>query len=151
MRFKSSVSLVIHPPSNPNLILSVRRPDDDSEFPGLWGLPACSMGENESSESAAYRIGPEKLGIDVKVGSRIAEGTQIRSNYQLKMVLFESISPSELITLPNYLAGKTYYTNWRWVELSYFKDSAEKGSLCCELLINHSSTDCNLLDKPTLI
>ena len=151
MKFKSSVSLVVRPPSNPNLILAVRRPDDDSEFPGLWGLPACSMEKNESFESAAYRIGPEKLGVHVTVGSRIAKGTQNRSNYQLKMVLFESISPSELITLPNSLAGKTYYTDWRWVELSYFKDSAEKGSLCCELLINHSSSDYNHLDKPSLI
>ena len=151
MRVKHSVSLVIHPPDNTTLILAVKRPNNDSEFPDLWGLPACSAEKNESFESAAFRIGPEKLGVHLTVGSMIAEGTQGRSNYQLKMALFECTAPSKLITLSNHLPGKTCYTDWKWVELSYFNVSAQTGSLCCRLLINHSSYNYNFLDKPTSI
>ena len=138
MKVKFSVSLVIHHPSNSKFMLTVKRPEDDFELHGLWGLPACSLHKYESLELAASRVGPEKLGLVLPAGKIIADGTQERTDYLLTMVLFETISPTKLFNLPEILPEKTFYTDWKWAELSHFEDSAKQGSLCCQLLITPS-------------
>ena len=60
---KRSVSLVIDGPEG---LLLVRRPDDDEDLPGVWGLPAVTLAENESEEDAVRRAGRDKLGVEVR-------------------------------------------------------------------------------------
>jgi len=151
MKVKSSVSLVVRHPANSEFILAVKRPDDDFKLSGLWGLPASSLHKDESLELAASRVGPEKLGLVLPVEKIISQGTQERSVYLLKMALFETTSPTELFNLPEILAGKTHYTDWKWAKLSHFEDSAKQGSLCYKLLINPFFSNPKILDKFTSI
>ena len=62
-RLKRSVSLVIE---DGDRVLLVRRPDDDADLPGVWGLPAASLAKGESQEDAVRRAGREKLGVEVR-------------------------------------------------------------------------------------
>ena len=44
----------------------VRRPDDDESLPGVWGLPAASLGEGESEVGGILGIagGEGYAGVD---------------------------------------------------------------------------------------
>jgi ADP-ribose pyrophosphatase YjhB (NUDIX family) len=65
---KHSVSLVIE--SSAGLLL-VRRPDDDEDLPGVWGLPAVSLAAGESEEEAVRRAGRDKLGVELEPVERV--------------------------------------------------------------------------------
>ena len=54
------MSLVIERPEG---LLLVRRPDDDEDLPGAWGLPAATLAEGESEEDAVRRAGRDNLGV----------------------------------------------------------------------------------------
>jgi ADP-ribose pyrophosphatase YjhB (NUDIX family) len=77
---KRSVSLVIEGPAG---VLLVRRPDDDDSLPGLWGLPAASLGEGESEHDALLRAGHEKLGVLVEPLRPIGEEAAERDSYRI--------------------------------------------------------------------
>ena len=126
---RRSVSLVIEGPDG---LLLVRRPDGDESLPGIWGLPAASLGEGESEEDAVRRAGREKLGVEVvpvrPVGSegamtdweaRIAEG-----------------SPSVPQEGPN-----TQYAELRWGDARELAPAARQGSLCSRALLSARDLD----------
>ena len=56
---KRSVALVVVEEDDPSKVLLVWRPEDDEEFPGMWGLPAGSLRSNETYEEVARRIGTQ--------------------------------------------------------------------------------------------
>ena len=60
---------------SPEGLLLVRRPDDDDDLPGVWGLPAASLAEGESEEDAVRRAGREKLGVEVRAAASRSEPT----------------------------------------------------------------------------
>ena len=126
---KRSVSLVIEGPDG---LLLVRRPEGDESLPGIWGLPAASLGEGESEEDAVRRAGREKLGVEVvpvrPLGSegamtdwesRIAEG-----------------SPSVPQRGPN-----TQYAELRWGDARELAPAARLGSLCSLALLRARGLD----------
>ena len=67
-------------------MLAVRRPEDDEDLPGHWGLPAASLREEESWEEAVLRTGPEKLGLELAVGPQMNEGRAEVENQFLRGV-----------------------------------------------------------------
>ena len=75
---KISVSLAIHRVGDNSRVLVVRRPDDDDEFPGMWGLPAASCRDGETLEEAAHRVGVDKLGVRLTLTRELASGVQER-------------------------------------------------------------------------
>jgi ADP-ribose pyrophosphatase YjhB (NUDIX family) len=116
---KHSVAVVL---SNGDSILAVRRPDDDDELPGIWGLPAGTCRNQETVEDVIVRIGREKLGVELTPERQLASGSQDRPHYLLNMDLWE-VS----------MTGTPTHPNWRWVSLEDLRPGAEAGSLCCEL------------------
>ena len=68
---KRSVALIIR---NGDRILTVRRPDDDEELPGIWGLPAGSFEGTETLEDVVVRIGRDKLGVELIPGKQLTSG-----------------------------------------------------------------------------
>ena len=58
----------------PEGLLLVRRPDDDENLPGVWGLPAVSLAAGESEEDAVRRAGRDKLGVELR--ARRARGSR---------------------------------------------------------------------------
>ncbi len=63
---KNAVAFVIYSPDGTK-ILAVQRPFNDENLPGIWGLPAGSLKENESYEEAVLRAGREKLGVQLQI------------------------------------------------------------------------------------
>ena len=62
---RHAVAYVIYRPGDMtrNSFLIVKRPDDDPDLPGVWGLPAVSVRDDESFELAIRRAGRQKLGV----------------------------------------------------------------------------------------
>src|SRR5215212_4625965 len=84
---KYSISVLIR---NGDLILSTRRPDNDDELPGIWGLPAGSFREGETVEGLIRRIGTDKLGVTLVPVRKLADGGLRRERYRLEMELWEA-------------------------------------------------------------
>ena len=133
-----AVALVVHCPDDAGLLLAVRRPQDDAELPGLWGLPAATLREDETVEDAARRIGQAKLGVAVEPGEVAAQGSQQRPAYLLDMALLTATlrDPDDR---PRLLAPpdcSTAYVDWRWTRPDALAEAARSGSLCCQLLLS---------------
>jgi 8-oxo-dGTP diphosphatase len=118
---KHSVAVLIR---NGDRILAVRRPDDDDELPGIWGLPAGSIRGPETVEDLIRRIGRDKLGVELTPIRRIAAGAQDRPAYRLEMELWEVE-----------MHGTPKHPQWQWAELDVLRPGQAQGSLCCDLAL----------------
>lgn len=119
---KHSVAVLVR---RGNEILSTRRPDDDDELPGIWGLPAATARGQETTQEVIARIGREKLGAKLTPIRVLGSGAQDRLKYRLEMQLWE-VS----------MEGKPTHPNWQWASIEVLLPGKEAGSLCCELAIN---------------
>ena len=90
MPVKRSVALAVTQGRDLSRVLLVQRPEDDEEFPGIWGLPAGTCGPGESLRAAARKIGNLKLGGGLKLGQRLGFGKQDRNGYALEMTLYSA-------------------------------------------------------------
>jgi ADP-ribose pyrophosphatase YjhB (NUDIX family) len=118
---KHSVAVVIF---QGNQILALRRPENDDELPGIWGLPAGTRRDNETVDDIIRRIGRDKLGVILAPVRKLASGTQDRSAYRLEMELWQ-VS----------IDGTPACPEWRWAPLDLLRPGMASGSLCCELAI----------------
>ena len=136
---KRSISLAIFKKDAPNKLLLVKRPEDDPELPGLWGLPAASFRPGESLSDVAERIGKDKLGAKLIPGKMLRRGTQERAEYILEMELYlaHMEGSPDLPKATHRDADITLYDDWRWATPKAIEPSAEKGSLCSQLLLEH--------------
>ena len=116
----------------PEGLLLVRRPDDDGELPGVWGLPAVSLAAGESEEEAVRRAGRDKLGVEVEPLERVGrDGTM--TDWQARIVSGEPSVPQP--------GPHTQYTALRWGEPSELVPAARQGSLCCRALLRARGLD----------
>ena len=138
MPVQRAVALVVHSPDDAGLLLAVRRPEDDAELPGLWGLPAATLRVDETVEDAARRIGETKLGVDLEPGEVAARGTQQRPAYLLEMALRTAKlrDPNGRPRLLEPSGLTTAYVDWRWARPDILAEAAQHGSLCCRLLMS---------------
>lgn len=107
-------------------VLLVRRPDDDDDLPGVWGLPAATLAEDESEEDAVRRAGREKLGIEVR--SLEALGSDgFMTDFRAEIATGE----------PAVQRGGTgtQYAEVRWGRLAELVPAARDGSLCARVLL----------------
>ena len=142
MSMVRAIAVVIPDPRDGALLLAVRRPDDDDELPGIWGLPATTVRPNESDADAAARLGMAKLGSTLTLGAALGEGTQARSDHELSMTLYAAALNAPEPSLPVNAGGdgSTYYDGWRWAPVPALADGAERGSLCCSLALQAYGT-----------
>ena len=126
---KRSISLVIEGPDG---LLLVRRPEGDESLPGVWGLPAASLGGNESEEDAVRRAGREKLGVEV-VPVRPAGSEGAMTDWEARIA---EGSPSVPQEGPN-----TQYAGLRWGQLRELVPAARAGSLCSRALLRARGLD----------
>ena len=132
------IAVVIANPLDDSLILTVRRPYNDVNLPGIWGLPATSIKPDESHRNAAHRLGTLKLGGKMALGIMLAEGGQERASQHLIMSLYAATLDSSSPKLPNptrNVDGATYYIDWKWAPVESLIVGAEMGSLCCQLVL----------------
>lgn len=132
---KRSVSLLVLRPERGGEVLVVRRPDDDEELPGLWGLPAGTLAEDESWEEAVRRTGRQKLGVDLGPVRIVEEGRQAREGYRLHMRLYRAELEGGEPRVPQPVGGVTQYTAWSWSAPERLEEAAAAGSLCARLCL----------------
>lgn len=135
MRTKHSVAVVIRSAERPGDVLLVQRPADDDDLPGVWGLPAASLVDDESHAQAVVRAGRDKLGIVLEPGRVLNEGTRERSGYTLAMTLLEASITSGAPAVVAPADGTTRYQAWRWGPSTALRPAAEQGSLCSILAL----------------
>ena len=116
--------------------LLVRRPDDDPDLPGVWGLPAGSHADGETDEALVRRIGREKLGVEIEDLGRLSEGHLDRSGYRLEMRLHAVRIVAGEPRVPQGVPGVTQYSEWGWKPPSELRGGADRGSLCCRLALD---------------
>ncbi|MEX1253132.1 MAG: NUDIX domain-containing protein [Dehalococcoidia bacterium] len=121
-------------------VLAVRRPNEPGEeLPGVWGLPATTLGGGESHEDAVRRVGREKLGVELTPVRALTEGEQQRPDYTLHMTVYEASMAGE----PSASGGpsrtadasSTLYDGLDWLPDAAFQEAADAGSLCCALFV----------------
>lgn len=133
-----AVSAVIYEDAERRRVLAVRRPDEAGEsFGGMWGLPAATVGQDETAEEAVRRLGRQKLGMTLEVGDEVARGSEELDEGETTMVLFEATAEEAEPKLVREWdpKGVTYYTAWKWAEASVLEPTAKAGSLCCRLFL----------------
>ena len=118
---KRSVAVLVR---NGDTILSTRRPDDDDELPGVWGLPAGSYRGLETLEELIRRLGHDKLGVSLKPKHKLGAGIQTRERYILEMDLWEA----EMFGVPD-------HPSWQWATAEILETGKLQGSLCCRLAL----------------
>lgn len=133
---KRSVSVLVRGRDGSRL-LAVRRPEDDEELPGAWGLPAASLRADEAWADAAARIGPEKLGVGLEVGDVLREGEADREGGRLRMRLYGAEIAAGEPEVPQDAHGVTQYVDWAWARPARLRASARRGSLCSRLCLDH--------------
>lgn len=135
---RPALALVIEDPESaggaPRWLL-VRRPDDDPDLPGVWGLPAGSHAEGELDEALVRRIGREKLGVETEDLGCLSEGHLDRTGYRLEMRLHAARIVAGQPRVPQSVPGVTQYSGWGWKPPGELRDGARRGSLCCRLAL----------------
>src|SRR5262249_18382301 len=121
---KHSVAVIVF---RGNQILAIRRPDDDDELPGIWGLPAGTVRGPETVKDVIARVGRDKLGVRLTPIRRLVSGAQDRPGYRLEMELWEAS-----------MDGTPACRDWQWASLDLLVSGMEAGSLCCQLAIQQS-------------
>lgn len=116
-------------------ILTVRRPPDDEDLPGVWGLPAGSLRPGEGWEEAVVRAGREKLGVRLEPVLLLNEGSADRAAYRLHMRLYRARILEGEPAVPQPVEGVTQYTAWRWAPPDRLREAADRGSLCSRLCL----------------
>jgi 8-oxo-dGTP diphosphatase len=134
---KRSVALVIEGGRG---LLIVRRPDDDESLPGLWGLPAVSLGDMEPERDAVRRAGAAKLGAEVRPLELIGEAQAERAEHRIVMRDWRAELASGEPCVPQAGAG-TQYTALRWGTPADLVPAARAGSLCCRVLLRERGLD----------
>ena len=136
---RPAIALVIEDPGSageaPRWLL-VRRPEDDPDLPGVWGLPAGSHAEGEMDEALVRRIGREKLGVEAEDLGCLSEGHVDRTGYRLEMRLHAARIAAGEPRVPQSVAGVTQYSEWGWKPPVELRGGAERGSLCCRLALD---------------
>ncbi|HZU45870.1 MAG TPA: NUDIX domain-containing protein [Mycobacterium sp.] len=139
---KHSVALVIK--NDKAEFLIVKRPEDeDGPLAGLWGFPAITLKENETEVDAARRVGPTKLGVEVKVGDKIGERSAERDTCTLHLSDYAAtISDGETPRVPQSDTTVTQY-----VDVKYSSDpselfvAAQRGSECSRIYLQSIGID----------
>lgn len=116
-------------------LLAVRRPPDDEDLPGAWGLPAASLRAGETWEEAVARAGRGKLGLELEVGEPLREGELDREAYRLRMRLYRAEIRSGEPDVDQPAEGVTRYVDWAWARPERLESAAARGSLCSRLCL----------------
>ena len=134
---KRSIAVVIYGEGRDGVrtVLAVRRPPDDVDLPGIWGLPAASLREGEDWKAAVLRAGSDKLGVRLALVGELGEGTLERPGHLLHMRLVEAQIAEGVPDVGQPCEGVTRYVDWKWAEERELAAGARQGSLCCRMYL----------------
>lgn len=138
MREVLAISAAIFSP-NKDTVLAIRRKDHPADIlAGLWGLPAVSLTTLETDPQGVARIGSQKLGTTIRPIAFIGQKSHPRSqNLLLTMRLWECSIEHDPDFSRRDMANPhvNQYADWQWMEPQTLIATAQKGSLCTQLLL----------------
>ncbi len=142
---KYVVAIILKDGQNPSRFLTVKRPDDDPDLRGSWGLPAVTLTQGELLESGAERVCREKLRCNAVATRFVGAMFQKRNSYDIFLVDIEMIVVGD--QNPDCTTSDTTHTKyvrqkWTTDPLTLMR-SAKRGSCCSSIFL----TDKGLLDK----
>ena len=92
----------------------------------MWGLPAATLGNEESAEDAIRRAGREKLGVEVQPLETVGSD-DFMTDFRAAIVCGEPAVQQG--------GSGTQYTEVRWGGLAELVPAAREGSLCSRVLL----------------
>jgi len=117
--------------------LAVRRPEDDVDLGGNWGLPAVTLRPDESPEDGARRVCTEKLGCKAEPIRFLGAMHQVRNRYDIVLMDIEMILVST--TQPDVSQAQTTATAYvaqKWsADPKELLPSARHGSCCSSIFL----------------
>jgi 8-oxo-dGTP diphosphatase len=143
------VAVVLKNKQNPDEFLIVKRPENDPDLRGNWGLPAVTLQPGELPEQAARRVCREKLNCEAETCRFLGIMFQKRNSYDIylmdiEMVLADGQDPN----IHSATTKSTAYIEQKWsTDPLDLMDSAKHGSRCNSIFL----TDKNLLDREAWI
>lgn len=138
-QIKYVVAVVLTNKNNPDEFLVVKRPDDDPDLRGSWGLPAATMVTDELPEQAALRVCKEKLNCQAVPKRFLGLMFQKRNSYDIFLMDIEMELTGDAV--PDVLKADTEHT--AYVEQKWTSDpmdlmpSAQHGSCCSSIFLTH--------------
>jgi ADP-ribose pyrophosphatase YjhB (NUDIX family) len=125
--------------------LAVKRPEDDIDHAGHWGLPAVSLMPGELPEQAALRTCREKLGCEAKAERFLGIMHQKRNAYDIFLMDVEmTLTGNEQPDIAKAKTEGTAYIDQKWAtNPEILLESAKAGSCCSTIFL----TDQGLLGR----
>jgi len=140
---KYTVAIVLKD-AETNKFLLVKRPEDDPDLGGQWGLPATTLKSGELPEEAARRVCREKLACDGLPIRFLGSMTQKRNSYNLCLMDIEMLLVRDTANVKKATAPGTLYTAQKWTDNPMdLMSAAEHGSCCASIFLE----DCGLLSR----
>lgn len=131
---KRSIAVAVH--DERGRLLVVRRADDDDSLPGVWGLPAATPYDGESTADTIARIGRQKLGVDLRPGERVGEDRAARADHLLRLEEYTATVVGGTPTAPQADASVSQYAACAYVtDPGILRDAARQGSLCSRIYL----------------
>lgn len=142
---RTAIAIVLRSSIKPSRFLTVKRPDEDADLPGNWGLPATTLHLGELPEDAARRVCREKLGCEGVPIRLIGTMFQKRNAYDLVFMDMEVLLTGD--KQPDFTAAhtnSTVYVDQAWTnDVSRLIPAARHGSCCSTIFL----TDQKLLER----
>lgn len=142
---KYVVAVVLKNDRNPDEFLVVKRPEDDPDLKGSWGLPAVTLKPGELPEQGALRVCREKLGCEATPDRFLGIMFQKRNSYDIFLMDIEmTLTGDKQPDVTRAKSDRTVYTEQTWtIDPAVLMPAAENGSCCASIFL----TDRGLLDR----
>lgn len=142
---KYTVAIVLKNKTNPEEFLVVKRPDDDPDLRGEWGLPAVTLHPGELPEDGVRRACKEKLGCTAESIRFLGIMFQKRNSYDIFLMDIEMmLTDGQVADIHQASTEHTAYTDQKWTtDPMDLMRSAKNGSCCSSIFLN----DRGLLDR----
>jgi ADP-ribose pyrophosphatase YjhB (NUDIX family) len=137
-KLKFAVSFIVY--RNKDEFLVVKRPDEDKEIGGLWGLPATGFNpKEETPDQAVIRGAREKLCCEVEIKERLPlVMIQNRHGYDLLLIDYVCRLAKGQPNVNKSQTTGTKYVEQKWTSNpKILQKISEKGSICTQLFLNH--------------
>jgi 8-oxo-dGTP pyrophosphatase MutT (NUDIX family) len=144
---KQSVAIIIWNSVRTKVLL-VKRPLNDSNFPGYWGFPAATKEKSDQNwEEVAIKAGRIKLGVKVKVVKYLGEDVSDRGKFILRLRDYVVKIVKGKPKVPQLFKGVTQYTKVKYTSnIRSLIKAAQKGALCSRIFLKSIGID---YQKPT--
>ena len=142
---KYVVAVALKKTRNSDEFLVVKRPDDDPDLGGHWGLPAVPIKKGELPEQEAQRVCKEKLGCEATAVRFVGLMHQKRNSYDIFLMDIEMIlNDGQTADVHDARTENTAYIDQRWTTDPMDLMTSAKGGSCCSSIF---LTDRGLLDR----